>query len=122
MKYADCCQLLLTNKKQAATAEQLMRSRFTAYTRSDWKYLYKTWHSSTRPHLTELRSGESNSVEWLSLKVIQCTQGQAGDSNGLVEFVATYTTPQGIEQLKELSKFVFEHNKWLYLNAVDTHA
>jgi len=98
-----------------------MRSRFTAYTRSDWKYVFKTWHQSTRPSLSELRSGgNSESIEWLSLKVIQCEQGLAGDTTGLVNFVATYTDHKGIQQLKESSKFVFEHNKWCYLDALDS--
>lgn len=111
----------MTNKKQAATAEQLMRSRFTAYTRSDWKYIFKTWHQSTRPSLVELRSGgKGDSIEWLSLKVTQCEQGLAGDTTGLVKFVATYTDQKGIQQLKESSQFGFEDNKWHYLDALDS--
>ncbi len=120
-KFANCCQPLLSYKKLATSAEQLMRSRFTAYTHSNWKYVFKTWHQSTRPSLAELRSGgESDTIKWLSLKLIRCEEGLPGDTTGLVQFVATYTDQKGIQQLKESSTFVFEQNKWLYLTALES--
>lgn len=116
--FADCCEPLLNNKKRAATAEQLMRSRFVAYSCSDWKYVFKTWHKTTRLGLSELRSRD-DSVNWLGLKVVRCDEGLAGDSKGVVEFVAMYSDIEthSISQLKEVSRFVFENDKWFYLDA-----
>jgi SEC-C motif-containing protein len=117
--FVDCCEPLLNNKKIAATAEQLMRSRFVAYSRSDWKYVFKTWHKSTRPSLAELRLADDHPVNWLGLKVVRCEHGLTGDLTGIVEFVATYSDTQThtFSQLKEVSRFVFENGKWFYLDA-----
>ncbi|MCK5230331.1 MAG: SEC-C domain-containing protein, partial [Desulfobulbaceae bacterium] len=46
--YSECCAPLLAGDKNAITAEDLMRSRYTAYVERDVKYLLKTWHPSTR--------------------------------------------------------------------------
>ena len=43
--YAACCGALIDAKKPAPTAEALMRSRYTAFTRAAVDYLIET-HSS----------------------------------------------------------------------------
>ena len=96
-----------------------MRSRYTAYCRSDWKYLYRTWHKTSRPGLAELRAGDDD-VQWLGLKIVDLVQGQSGDTHGIVEFVATYKSEAVISQLRERSLFVCENGQWLYLHA-DSH-
>ncbi|MEE9350923.1 MAG: YchJ family metal-binding protein, partial [Thiotrichaceae bacterium] len=76
LAFAGCCQPFLTNKKHATSAEALMRSRFVAYHQNNWKYVFKTWHKSTRPSMSELRSGGlAGGVEWLNLKVVRCEEG-----------------------------------------------
>ncbi len=112
LAFTDCCQPLLTHKKHATSAEALMRSRFVAYHHSNWKYVFKTWHKSTRPSMVELRS--AGSVEWLNLKVVRCEEGLVGDNKGLVEFVATYKDDNGIAQVKECSEFIYENRQWFY--------
>ena len=46
--YADCCGPLVRGTGYADTAEDLMRSRYTAYTQRNWDYLIQTTHSSER--------------------------------------------------------------------------
>ena len=47
--YGDCCGRLHRGQARAATPEQLMRSRFSAYAVHDEPYLLRTWHPATRP-------------------------------------------------------------------------
>lgn len=49
LTYDDCCGRLHSGAGTAQTAEQLMRSRYSAFAVSDADYLRTTWHSSTRP-------------------------------------------------------------------------
>ena len=41
--YVDCCGALHSGARTAATAEQLMRSRYSAFAVSDEDYLLRTW-------------------------------------------------------------------------------
>ena len=49
LPYDDCCGPLHAGSTAAATAEQLMRSRYSAFAVGDAAYLLATWHPSTRP-------------------------------------------------------------------------
>lgn len=109
--YITCCQPLLTKKHPASSAEALMRSRYTAYGLADMAYIFKTWHSSTRPSLASLRN--DSLTDWLGLKVID-TEQQA--ETAIVEFIASYKTANGVSQFKERSHFILEKGKWFYLN------
>ena len=98
-----------------------MRSRYTAYCKGDVKYVFKTWHRNTRPTLSSLRADHTaEPVEWIGLKVLRAEQmnntSATSTTSAIVEFVASYKTGSGIGQLKELSHFVFEGNKWWYVD------
>ena len=49
LTYGDCCQPFHSAKQIPATAEALMRSRYTAYTLRDGAYLQATWDVTKRP-------------------------------------------------------------------------
>ena len=67
--FAECCQPLLDGKTMAATPEQLMRSRFSAYVLHNWHYLLKSWHPDSRPKCTieELENDAFSMVDRLDL-------------------------------------------------------
>ena len=60
LPYDECCGPLHAGATPAATAEQLMRSRYSAFAVGDAAYLLATWHPSTRPPALELDPG----VRW----------------------------------------------------------
>ena len=53
-QYADCCGRFHAGEAEAPTAEQLMRSRYSAFVVLDAGYLLRTWHPETRPASLEL--------------------------------------------------------------------
>ena len=99
--YDACCGPLLTNRVQAATPEQLMRSRYTAFVRLDADHLFRTWHPRTRPDDVTPDPG----TRWTGLEVLRAD----GDT---VEFVASW---QG-GSMHEVSRFEQRAGRWFYVD------
>jgi SEC-C motif domain protein len=110
--YAQCCQALLLGQRRAATAEALMRSRYSAYVMGDISYVLKTWHSSTRPPGID----PETTPNWCSLEIIHTERGQVGDDEGIVEFSAKALSQKKTFELHETSRFVKEDGQWLYVS------
>ena len=107
--YGECCAPLHRHERDAATAEALMRSRYSAYVLKNADYLYATWHPSSRPAVLDLVVDET---PWLRLRIIATEKGGTDDDSGTVEFAADYTGGQ----LHERSRFVREEGRWVYLD------
>ncbi|WP_096085762.1 YchJ family protein [Agaribacterium haliotis] len=116
LPYATCCEVLHLKPEQAATAEALMRSRFSAFYLNKAAYLVETLHPSKRAddEYEQVRRSIAN-TQWLSLRILKA-------SSKSVEFVAFYraraehSSPINFAQLHEQSNFVFEHQRWFYLD------
>jgi SEC-C motif-containing protein len=109
-----CCAPLLRGERQAECAEQLMRSRYTAFTRGDEAYLQRTWHSSTRPECLHLDTPPA--PVWQGLRILATRAGETGDDRGSVEFEASYRVDGRPGVLHETSRFVREGGQWRYLD------
>jgi len=110
-QYNNCCGRYLDNSEKPATAELLMRSRYTAYTQDREDYLLVTWHHSTRPASLELSNKPRN--QWLGLTVKR--HDQSGPDHATVEFVARYKINGRAYRLHEISRFVRENGLWFYV-------
>jgi SEC-C motif-containing protein len=110
LPYADCCGRLHDGTATAATAEQLMRSRYSAFVVGDPAYLLETWHPRTRPRTLEL----DPEVRWTGLEVVATTGGAMLDGEGTVEFRAHRVG--GVQH--ERSRFRRASGRWLYLDGV----
>lgn len=117
--YAECCGKVHQNIQEAVTAEDLMRSRFTAYTLADGDFLMKSHYSKTRPiHDKKEIVRWSKSVTWLRLEIINSTKGQANDSNGTVAFKAYFIDQGKIDIIHENSEFIKENGHWVYVDMI----
>ncbi len=110
--FSACCLPLHTGERQAQTAEQLMRSRYSAFAVGDADYLWRSWHPRTRPESVEIDAG----VMWTGLEVVRCVGGGPGDDRGEVEFLASYREGQRTGTLHELSRFAVRARRWFYLD------
>lgn len=110
--YQNCCAALIEGRRRAASAEQLMRSRFCAYRNADAAYLLQSWHASTRPTDTLDQFKRScDGTDWLGLRILSSPSPDA------VEFVAFYAEAGGgVGQLHERSNFCNENGHWYYLD------
>ena len=114
--YQICCEPLHKGKANAKTAEQLMRSRYAAYSKGLVDYLIQTLHPSKRNSTDRqaLQNAVSNS-EWLRLEIHAVEGGSINDDQGFVEFSAYYQEEQfGI--LREKSRFLKEDGQWFYVD------
>ena len=108
--FGQCCGPLLAGAP-AATAEALMRSRYTAFALGDIAYLRRSWHPDTCP--AELAPDPKQ--RWLGLKIRATAAGAEQDDLGTVEFVARYKIDGRGHRLHELSEFVRHEGRWVYL-------
>lgn len=120
--YSECCQPLHTQKAKAKTAEQLMRSRYSAFVKGEVDYLYQTLAPESRKDYDAKATKEwSTSVKWKGLKIVKAEGGTSTDKEGTVEFVATYEKDkQGLDH-HEVSQFRKDENGVWYFVDGDGH-
>jgi len=116
--YANCCGLYHAGALPAS-AEKLMRSRYSAYVLGLTDYVQASWHASTRPATLQPDPG----TKWLGLEIRR--QSQKEDA-ATVEFVARYRSAGRriagrriagpAHRLHETSRFVREGGRWFYLD------
>lgn len=111
----DCCLPIIKGRKPAQTAEELMRSRYSAFTLADGAYLMKSHHPETRPS-GQRREIEAwaKSVQWMGLSVLDRAGGGPSDATGMVEFRALYLEVGKMEQIHEKSHFKKVNGEWFY--------
>ena len=96
--FDPCCGRHLAGEA-APTAEALMRSRYSAYGLLREDYLLATWHPSNRPRELGLARHEQTDAD-----------------HAVVEFVARYKVNGRAQRLHEISRFVREDGRWLYVD------
>jgi SEC-C motif-containing protein len=108
---AECCGALIAGHGIAQTAEDLMRSRFTAYATPAIDWLLATHDPPPA------RAGVEDfaaRARFTGLRIIATKDGGPTDDTGEVEFEATFEE-NGIPQtLHERSKFERRAGSWRY--------
>ncbi len=123
-EYAECCQPCHDGKEWPADAEQMVRSRYSAYVLHKWKYLVDTHLPSPGgEELTEKDLEErTRGVNWQGLNI--ASSGICGDDeedergNPFVNMYAYYLMDDGLHQLSEHSYFVNKDGKLYYTGGV----
>lgn len=104
-----CCGGLVAGRRKAETAEQLMRSRYTAYVVKNVDYLVRTTHPDSREEGLEKSIRKwMRQVEWIKLHVVASTEDR-------VEFIAEYLTSSAPGRHHECSVFKKIDGEWFYL-------
>ncbi|BBY91157.1 UPF0225 protein [Mycobacterium gallinarum] len=124
LPFGRCCLPLHLGERQAETAEQLMRSRYSAYAVNDLNYVWQTWHPTTRPPELTPATG----LTWTGLEIVDTVDGLSGDDSGEVEFRAHYRQSQQNRRsgrsapgvaggtLHERSRFAVRARRWFYID------
>ncbi|AJR18370.1 hypothetical protein GUY44_13535 [Pimelobacter simplex] len=109
--YDDCCRPFHRSPGSAPTAEELMRSRYSAFVKGLASYLLHTWHPATRPASLEL----DDRIRWTGLEVLGAEGGGIGEKRGVVEFLAHHDLDGVPGALHEVSRFRRQGEMWLYV-------
>lgn len=116
LNYGDCCEPYHLDLKIPDTPEQLMRSRFCAYTLKKASYVYKTYAQEKQAEnpVKEIKEF-ADSCRFVKLTV---NDTHYDAQKGYVEFKANYFYQNLYCELNEKSDFVKENNEWRYLDGV----
>lgn len=95
------------------TAVQLMRSRFTAFTKSRMDYVGETQLGGSNAAAVS-SEGE---IQWQGLVIHESIAGQATDEEGWVTFTATYQQFGEEGHMTEKSYFCKQEGQWVYVQA-----
>lgn len=106
--YDACCGRFHRGAGRPATAEELMRSRYSAFALGLDDYVFTTWHPRTRPDDVHSDPGTT----WIGLRIVGTVDGGPDDEAGEVEFVAAYVGGR----MHERSRFARRAGRWLYVD------
>lgn len=117
-KFEECCGPFLSGEAWPKTAEQLMRSRYSAFARGEVGYIKKTSGGAAAKEFNEAEARKwSQNSDWLGLKILSTTKGQESDSTGTVEFIAKYTQEGQTLEHHEVSQFKKDsEGHWLFID------
>jgi SEC-C motif domain protein len=113
--FASCCGPVLAGERLAATAEELMRARYTAHAIRDFAFVHRTYRATAR--LPYVPMPEDPATEWIRLEVHAHEPGRVAEI-ATVDFSA-YATEDGVEKvLHEKAEFIKEGKEWIYTRAL----
>jgi len=113
--YAECCLPVIKEERPASTAEQLMRSRYSAYVKKEMEYILTSLHPDYRSDYDEKSTREwAESAEWNDFKILDTKEGGQEDQEGQVEFVVTFLEKGMKREHHELSSFKKHDGNWYF--------
>ena len=113
--FAECCEPVLKRTKPAATAEALMRSRYTAHVLHDDEHLHRTH----QPTMNEPFEPEREPVrkDWTKLVIHAHEVAPSGDA-ATVEFTAYFKEGDAEHTLIEKAAFRKIDGNWIYTKPI----
>jgi len=120
--YSECCEPYISGKAKAPTAEALMRSRYSAYAEHAIDYIISTCVRKGGKEDADYKSTRewSEKSAWLGLKITSVEKGGPEDTEGTVEFEASYERDGLRDVHQEKARFRRESGadggpaEWLY--------
>lgn len=106
-----CCGPFLEGQRYPDTAEELMRSRFTAYATGNVEYICETEENAQRDTIENW----SKSTQFKRLRVLASEHGGKGEDAGTVTFEADFETNGQPGTHRETSQFHKKDGRWLFL-------
>ncbi len=115
--YEECCGPLHEGTRPAATAEELMRSRYSAFVRHRVDYIKDSTHPRSRKGFdSNATRAWSEQSEWKGLEIRSVREGGEADSRGAVEFVARYSREGEDIEHHEMATFQRTGGRWYFVD------
>ncbi|GAB4511065.1 MAG: YchJ family protein [Roseibium sp.] len=117
--FSACCGPFLEGTDLPKTAEQLMRSRYSAYVLETIGYLKETLWPKHQPGFDAVATaGWAAESHWTGLKVLDTDKGGEGDREGTVLFEASYLSGGKLVTHREKSRFRRKAGRWYYVETL----
>lgn len=112
--YEACCGIFISGSQIPSTPEELMRSRYTAYSKANIEYIIATMKSPASDNFdaTSARKWARN-THWLNLQVLNT---HVDGTTGYVEFIASFLEKHIKQQMRETSEFHLINGRWYYVS------
>lgn len=113
--YDTCCGPIITGARKAATAAELMRSRYTAFANGSVDWIEASHDPETRGDFDVEQTREwSQRSEWHGFEVVRTEAGGPEDREGQVEFIAHYSIQGTPIDHHEISHFRRDGDTWYF--------
>ncbi|MEE2887350.1 MAG: YchJ family protein [Planctomycetota bacterium] len=110
-----CCGPIIEGARNAETAAELMRSRYTAFATQEINYLKSSHDPETRDQFDEEQTRQwSGKAEWSGFEILNQQDGGPDDDSGIVEFVAHYAIEGEAIGHHEISEFRRRDGVWFF--------
>ncbi len=111
--FEDCCGRFIVRGESPQTAEELMRSRYTAFVFNDLNWIRLTWAHEKCPEDVSC----SPSIKWIDLTVK--SHKRIDETHATVEFVARARDgATGAFRMHAVSRFEKRDGRWFYVDDV----
>ncbi|MEO6867252.1 MAG: YchJ family metal-binding protein, partial [Gaiellales bacterium] len=118
--FSECCQPVIQRERVAATAEELMRSRYSAFATGDVDWIMDSHHADTVDEIDREQVEEwSGGSEWLGLRIRSTEAGGADDDEGSVTFRARYRAQGQQVDHTEIAHFEREGGEWRFHSVLE---
>jgi SEC-C motif-containing protein len=119
-EFAVCCEPILTQQQKATTAEQLMRSRYTAYALGNVDWIVESQSPEGRQFVDRRATEEwSRRAEWRRMEVVEVKDGGPDDAEGFVDFKAYYTIGGEDITHHEVASFRQDEGTWYFVDGIE---
>ncbi|RGE48215.1 hypothetical protein MHD_06965 [Mannheimia granulomatis] len=114
--YSECCQPFHLKKLFPESAEQLMRSRYSAYTLVNILYIVETTVPSQQALLDQTAMKEwGETTCWMGLEIVNHLP-YISKVHSKVEFKPFFATQEGKQEHHENSLFVQINDRWFFVD------
>jgi SEC-C motif-containing protein len=112
---SECCQPVIDRERVAVTAEELMRSRYTAFVVGDVDWIMDSHHPDTVAEIDRDEVADwSKQSDWQGLSIRETVDGGADDDEGIVVFRARYKLNGQEVNHVERAKFLRADGEWRF--------
>ncbi|MCU1268131.1 MAG: protein YchJ [Acidobacteria bacterium] len=112
--FADCCEPVINGERESATADELMRARYSAFATGAIEFIVSSTHSRTRREVNVQDTTEwSQTSVWRGLQILETRE--VGDNQAYVSFAAQFTQHGKDLNHREKSLFEREDGKWRFV-------
>lgn len=115
--FTTCCELYISGRAAAPTAEALMRARYAAYATGRVDFIEKTHAPESRADFDRAASEKwARESQWKGLSIVAVKDGGEADDQGVVNFSARFSTGGKDFEHREIATFRREGGAWRFVD------